>query len=296
MGAAWPQKRRRRVLVVGPPEVGKTELVRGWEANAPPDIELCEFNSPFLESLEMLPAARPSLTHVLDEAAAVVFVLDALERTPERVRLCGVLLSEVANHLAVGKGKGATPLLVVANNVPPPLDAYRYYRIVVRAVRGGLRNGMVQIAGVELEGASVARWDNPGGSHPETAPRAGDGNRATCWKDGFLAPLVMELSSLTKVTAYRITPGPPEGQPVKWSFEASPNGLEWVVVDFHRTAPMPTDEWIQLPAPPTPEEVAEKYRIPYVARGVVWKVVCCSSGTGDGLKEALRWLVSSTTQ
>ncbi len=135
-----------------------------------------------------------------------------------------------------------------ARLVPTVFPGYRYYRLRTTKVRDDLLADSVQLAELSLfQGASRIHSfgaTNPGGNNSsnESAGRADDAATNTKWRDLNVQPLVYDMGANVEIDFYTITTanGNDERDPVRWFFEGSEDGLNWVILDDQTGGDFPT--------------------------------------------------------
>lgn len=175
---------------------------------------------------------------------------------------------DLADSAEIAPGVGAVDPFGGTEEVVPPVNADTVYTLtaasqggttpattMVRSVIGGsvnaqylrftptkLRSGTtIQLAeflffnaGEPVVPVAVA---NPGGWNlpdaNEGALKLIDGDPGTKWLDTALRPLVFDFGTTATFDSYRFTTGndAPERDPLRWTMEASDNGVDWELVE-----------------------------------------------------------------
>ena len=127
--------------------------------------------------------------------------------------------------------------------------AYRYYRFVPTALRGGSSADAIQLGefqmllnGNRLSGATAS---NPGGNNTSSdynGSKANDNNPITKWFDTTkINPLVLDFGTPVVADAYRLATAydVPDRDPIGWRIEGSLNNTSWVTLDARLNHPFP---------------------------------------------------------
>ncbi|TNC79543.1 MAG: hypothetical protein C9356_18595 [Oleiphilus sp.] len=135
------------------------------------------------------------------------------------------------------------------NADPTPFgEGYQYYKFTPAKLRDDPAANSVQLSelsfysfGVRLANALVT---NPNGSNPsnETPDLANDGNTGTKWLDFNKGALVYDFGQTVNVEAYAFTTANDvtARDPVRWTLEASQDGMSWVMLDDRSGEDFPT--------------------------------------------------------
>ncbi|MFO0688814.1 MAG: NPCBM/NEW2 domain-containing protein [Myxococcota bacterium] len=126
-----------------------------------------------------------------------------------------------------------------AKLVPKALPGFRYYRFRPTKLRNDATANSVQLAELALFHQGVRRQalvvTNPGGNNPagEGPANADDANVNTKWLDFNRGDLVYDFGVNVEIDGYAITTANDaiERDPIRWTLEASPDGLAWQTLD-----------------------------------------------------------------
>ena len=135
-----------------------------------------------------------------------------------------------------------------ARLIPTVFPGYRYYRFRSTKLRDDAGANSIQLAELSLyQGATRIHAfgvTNPGGNNSgnEAAGRADDANVGTKWRDLNRQPLVYDMGVNTEIDFYSITTANNNNDrdPVRWYFEGSEDGVNWVILDDQTGADFPT--------------------------------------------------------
>jgi YVTN family beta-propeller protein len=135
-----------------------------------------------------------------------------------------------------------------ARLVPTVFPGYRYYRFRSTELRDDGGADSIQLSELSLfQGASRINAfgvTNPGGNNSgnEAAGRADDGNTGTKWRDLNRQPLVYDMGQNVEIDFYTFTTANDNTgrDPIRWAFEASTDGVNWVILDDQTGADYPT--------------------------------------------------------
>ena len=163
------------------------------------------------------------------------------------VDVAGASLLALRVH-ALGSTCGDHADWAEARLLPAPAPGYRYYRFHPTKLRDGATANSIQLAELALFREGVRQHalavTNPGGNNPvgEEPPRADDANPATKWLDYNRGDLVYDFGVPVEIDAYSITTAndAPERDPVRWTLQASIDGISWEVLDDQTGADHPT--------------------------------------------------------
>jgi YVTN family beta-propeller protein len=135
-----------------------------------------------------------------------------------------------------------------ARLIPTVFPGYRYYRFRSTRLRDDGGADSIQLAELSLfQGANRIHAygvTNPGGNNSgnEAAGRADDANTNTKWRDLNRQPLIYDMGANVEIDFYTITTANDNTgrDPVRWLFEASEDGVNWVVLDDQTGEDFPT--------------------------------------------------------
>jgi YVTN family beta-propeller protein len=150
--------------------------------------------------------------------------------------------------LTVGNTCGDQADWAEARLIPKPEPGYRYYRFRPTKLRDDGTTGGVQLAELALFEDGLRRQavvvTNPGGNNPpgQGPASADDANTATKWRDFNRGVLIYDFGVNVEIDAYQITTADdaPERDPLRWTLEASINGVDWDILDDRNGADQPT--------------------------------------------------------
>ncbi|MFO0687249.1 MAG: NPCBM/NEW2 domain-containing protein [Myxococcota bacterium] len=126
-----------------------------------------------------------------------------------------------------------------ARLIPKPDPGYRYYRFRPTKLRVDATADSVQVAELALFKSGVRKRalvvTNPGGNNPsgQGPAQADDATVSTKWRDYNKGFLVYDMGSNVVIDAYTITTAndASERDPIRFSLEASLDGVTWDILD-----------------------------------------------------------------
>ncbi|MBK7947364.1 MAG: NPCBM/NEW2 domain-containing protein [Deltaproteobacteria bacterium] len=135
-----------------------------------------------------------------------------------------------------------------ARLIPKPDPGYRYYRFRPTKLRNDGTADSVQVAELALFETGVRKQaivvTNPGGNNPtgQGPAKADDATTSTKWRDYNKGYLIYDMGANVEIDAYTITTAndASERDPVRWSLEASIDGVTWDILDDKTSADYPT--------------------------------------------------------
>ncbi len=135
-----------------------------------------------------------------------------------------------------------------ARLIPKPTPGFRYYRFRSTKLRNDATANGIQLAELALFEQGVRQRavvvSNPGGNNPvgQGPAHADDEDVATRWRDFNRGGLIYDMGSRVEIDAYSITTASdaPERDPVRWTLEASLDGVIWNVLDDRTGQDHPT--------------------------------------------------------
>ncbi|MEZ4330288.1 MAG: NPCBM/NEW2 domain-containing protein [Myxococcota bacterium] len=135
-----------------------------------------------------------------------------------------------------------------ARLIPKPEPGYRYYRFRPTKLRSDGSADSVQLAELALLQGGIRQHaivvTNPGGNNPagQGPAHADDANTATKWRDYNKNLLIYDMGGNVEIDAYAITTAndASDRDPVRWTLEASLDGVNWDILDDQNGADYPT--------------------------------------------------------